>query len=98
MMENPFKKAVKNDENNIEETTPVVEESAVEAETEVEVEEKKDEKNEEVVSEVNEWQQKYEALNNQYIRLAADFDNYRKRQEQDGYIDCLKLHIFVATQ
>lgn len=79
MMENPFKKAVKNDENNIEETTSVVEEPSVEAETEVEVEEK----NEEVVSEVNEWQQKYEALNNQYIRLAADFDNYRKRQEQE---------------
>ena len=78
-MENPFKKAVKNDENNIEETTSVVEEPSVEAETEVEVEEK----NEEVVSEVNEWQQKYEALNNQYIRLAADFDNYRKRQEQE---------------
>lgn len=28
-------------------------------------------------------QTKYEQLNNQYIRLAADFDNYRKRQEQE---------------
>ena len=26
---------------------------------------------------------KYDELNNQYIRLAADFDNYRKRQAQE---------------
>lgn len=25
----------------------------------------------------------YETLNNQYLRLAADFDNFRKRQEQE---------------
>ena len=25
----------------------------------------------------------YETLNNQYLRLAADFDNYRKRQESE---------------
>ena len=31
----------------------------------------------------NELQEKYDALNNQYLRLAADFDNYRKRQEQE---------------
>ncbi len=31
----------------------------------------------------NEWQEKYEKLNNQYIRLAADFDNFRKRQMQE---------------
>ncbi len=31
----------------------------------------------------NELQEKYDALNQQYIRLAADFDNYRKRQEQE---------------
>ena len=28
-------------------------------------------------------QAKYDELNNQYIRLAADFDNYRKRQAQE---------------
>ena len=28
-------------------------------------------------------QAKYDQLNNQYIRLAADFDNYRKRQAQE---------------
>ena len=31
----------------------------------------------------NELQEKYDALNQQYIRLAADFDNYRKRQEHE---------------
>lgn len=38
---------------------------------------------EEPVAEDNEFQKKYEELNNQYIRLAADFDNYRKRQAQE---------------
>lgn len=28
-------------------------------------------------------QEDFDALNNQYLRLAADFDNYRKRQEQE---------------
>lgn len=31
----------------------------------------------------DEIQKKYDELNNQYIRLAADFDNYRKRQMQE---------------
>jgi len=31
----------------------------------------------------NKLQEKYDQLNQQYIRLAADFDNYRKRQEQE---------------
>ncbi len=34
-------------------------------------------------SEINELQQKYDTLNQQYLRLAADFDNYRKRQEHE---------------
>ena len=38
---------------------------------------------EEPVAEDKELQKKYEELNNQYIRLAADFDNYRKRQAQE---------------
>jgi len=29
------------------------------------------------------YQAKYEQLNNQYVRLAADFDNFRKRQAQE---------------
>ena len=31
----------------------------------------------------NEHQEKYDTLNQQYLRLAADFDNYRKRQAQE---------------
>lgn len=34
-------------------------------------------------TESNELQQKYDTLNQQYIRLLADFDNYRKRQEHE---------------
>ncbi len=37
----------------------------------------------EEVSEQNDLQEKYNQLNNQYVRLAADFDNYRKRQAQE---------------
>ncbi len=48
-------------------------------------------------------QEKYDALNNQYIRLAADFDNFRKRQAQErealitfGAQECMKKVIEVA--
>jgi len=34
-------------------------------------------------SELEKLKADYETLNNQYIRLAADFDNYRKRQAQE---------------
>lgn len=76
-MENPFKKAVENE--NIEEIK--VEEALLQdvvENSEDELQEVKDE-----VEEKNEWQEKYETLNNQYIRLAADFDNFRKRQEAE---------------
>ena len=82
-MENPFKKKVEND--NIDENTKSeevkeeVSENVEETIAEDEVEEKKEEKKEEI----NPLQAKYEELNNQYIRLAADFDNYRKRQAQE---------------
>ena len=35
------------------------------------------------VSKDNELQAKYDELNNKYIRLAADFENFRKRQAQE---------------
>ena len=41
------------------------------------------ENNKATEEDVNPLQEKYDNLNNQYIRLAADFDNYRKRQEQE---------------
>ncbi len=34
-------------------------------------------------SELEKLKEDYEKLNNQYLRLAADFDNFRKRQEQE---------------
>lgn len=82
-MENPFKKAVENNEEvNIEEVN--TEDASKEAES---VEEKPlleaADAVEETKEEKNEWQEKYETLNNQYIRLAADFDNFRKRQEAE---------------
>ena len=38
---------------------------------------------EETESKENKLQEEYDKLNQQYIRLAADFDNYRKRQAQE---------------
>lgn len=37
----------------------------------------------------------HEALNGQYMRLAADFDNFRKRQSRDS--DDLRLQIICST-
>ena len=79
-MENPFKKTaekVKNEEiteDKLQEETETAEDSSDNKET-ADEEIKEEQK--------NEWQEKYETLNNQYIRLAADFDNFRKRQEQE---------------
>ena len=77
-MENPFKKAVENNEEieNKEENTEL--ESTSEDNNEASIQEESP-----VEDKKNEWQEKYEALNNQYIRLAADFDNFRKRQEAE---------------
>jgi molecular chaperone GrpE len=78
-MENPFKKAVENssineiNEKNIEEISSEENETTSQEENSKEVEQET----------TNPWQEKYEQLNNQYIRLAADFDNFRKRQEQE---------------
>lgn len=83
-MENPFKKAVENqeivnEEMNIEENnvSDNIEDDAAEQQVVATTEAESNE------SGNNELQEKYDTLNNQYIRLAADFDNYRKRQEQE---------------
>ena len=47
--------------------------------TEEKVEEKSSDNNEELTA----LQEKYDTLNQQYLRLAADFENFRKRQEQE---------------
>ncbi len=53
--------------------------------------------------ELEELKGKYNTLNNQYLRLAADFDNYRKRQAQEreallkyGAEECMKKVIEVV--
>lgn len=63
-------------ENNEEiksENNPFAEESAQECEIQ----------KEEVVSEISSLKGELDKINNQYLRLAADFDNYRKRQMQE---------------
>ena len=45
--------------------------------------EEKQENSKETSEVKNELQEKYDTLNQQYLRLAADFDNYRKRQAQE---------------
>lgn len=78
-MTNPFKK----DEQENTEVNPDAEVIA-EDETPVEnIAENSTEEEETLNPQIEELQQKYETLNNQYIRLAADFDNYRKRQAQE---------------
>lgn len=67
----------KNEKNN-----PFSQENNVEKEDELK------ENNEEITDnkiqeEINTIKSDYDNLNNQYIRLAADFDNYRKRQAQE---------------
>ena len=49
--------------------TPVTEETVEEVATETAAE----------TSEVNEWEEKYNAEHDQFLRLAAEFDNFRKR-------------------
>ena len=70
-------------------SNPFKNEDIVKVETATESQEKEtpveeDSKVEETQSEENKkLQEAYDKLNQQYVRLAADFDNYRKRQEQE---------------
>ena len=71
---NPFKNEdVIKDENK----EAVSEENLTAEEASEEVQDKKENDKE------SKLQEEYDKLNQQYIRLAADFDNYRKRQEQE---------------
>lgn len=84
-MKNPFKGANEDVNDNIENGTNEeikADEDNIAAEnSEIEAEEKIEETP--LTEGANPLQEKYDTLNNQYIRLAADFDNYRKRQEQE---------------
>lgn len=74
-MKNPFKSDNASNEG-VNEGIKSEETRTANENTEIESEEK-------LEDEVNPLQEKYDTLNSQYIRLAADFDNYRKRQEQE---------------
>lgn len=84
-MKNPFKAANEDVNDNIENGTneeiKTNEDNIAAENSEIEAEEKIEETP--LTEEANPLQEKYDTLNNQYIRLAADFDNYRKRQEQE---------------
>ena len=81
---NPF--SPKEDESNqselLDEETNVESEKKDESEDNKNNEECSEEKNisKEETNNEDDLKKKFEALNNQYVRLAADFDNYRKRQ------------------
>ncbi len=91
---NPFATDETENTVNIEDTEEtstedkeIVEEKDEKTEKEAETQEKKGilgglfgNKSEE---ELKKTKEAYETLNNQYLRLAADFDNYRKRQESE---------------
>ena len=64
---NPFKNPENLDENINSENQPQEEHTPAEDKNEAN----------------NELQEKYDTLNQQYLRLAADFDNYRKRQAHE---------------
>ena len=72
--ENPFKENenIENQENTVNNENDNIEEN---------IEPKNEELNESLESNNDTYKEKYDALNNQYVRLAADFDNYRKRTE-----------------
>ncbi len=90
-MKNPFKgtdEDIKDDikqveTSGVEEEVKADEEKLAAENAEAEAEEKLEGNAAEESESVNPLQEKYDTLNNQYIRLAADFDNYRKRQEQE---------------
>lgn len=83
-MENPFGKNKGNNDVNVDNTEVSKDEEQKVEETQAEENvEETAEKSEAAEEEVNPLQTKYDELNNHYIRLAADFDNYRKRQAQE---------------
>lgn len=74
MDKNPFVKDENQDE--LEQTSTTNENETSEENTETEVQQ-------EVEEEKDDFKVQYEELNNKYIRLAADFDNFRKRTLQE---------------
>ena len=82
-MENPFNKGNEKIDVNLDENAK--EESNQEENALSEDNQESEDSIEQIEenTEDNKLQEKYDTLNNQYIRLAADFDNFRKRNEQE---------------
>lgn len=85
---------VNEDINSVEKADTCTDEASVDN---PENQEAKDEAEAAVPTELDKVKADFEQLNNQYLRLAADFENYRKRQEQErenliryGAVDTLK--------
>lgn len=85
------------------ENTEDIVENKEETIVEESVDETKDEVSDENVSETDKLKHELEDLNNKYLRLAADFDNYRKRQAQEresllnyGAEQCMKKVLEVV--
>ena len=94
-MTNPFKGVDFEKINNSAENKETLEETT--ENQEVSEVEQQEEETPAADAELEKIKADYEQLNNQYIRLAADFENYRKRQENErenlikyGTIDALK--------
>lgn len=81
-MSNPFKKNKEEDNENTQQEV-VLQENVEVFEPENKEEPVQEETPEQPAGELEKLKADYDTLNNQYIRLAADFDNYRKRQAQE---------------
>lgn len=82
-MTNPFKKEEQEKTEVNPEAEVVVDEKAPADDAVEQTETTDDSEKSDIDTKIDKLQQEYDTLNNQYIRLAADFDNYRKRQAQE---------------
>lgn len=102
---NPFVDGSKNKGDETETMTEEIkeQENEIVEETTEETPVEEVQQEETVESETDKLKADFENLNNQYLRLAADFDNFRKRQEQEreallkyGKQECMKKIIEVV--
>lgn len=107
---NPFVSKEKNKGDEVNTMSDETKENEIVEETTPEAETTQETQAEEVVqeeaeanAEAEKLKSDFENLNNQYLRLAADFDNYRKRQAQEreallkyGAQECMKKIIEVV--
>ena len=99
MDENQFTEDIKETTETAEEQVEEKPEEQAEEDAAEAVEEQVEEKQED---ELEKLKNEHETLKNQYVRLAADFDNYRKRQAQEresllkyGTVECLTKMVEV---